>query len=219
MRRVLLRFPLFCFVYILCTCIKKALAYCEASCNSHGKCIENDRCDCHKRRDGTVAWIGNDCSQRTCPMGVAWVGEVVSANNMHPMAECSNRGDCDRTSGVCECHENFDGVACERTICPNDCRGLGICYTQLQMAENAGTTYRDIWDSKKQVGCVCDVGYRGPDCSLIECPSTSDVNGGPGNEGGRDCSGRGLCDYRLGVCNCFLGYYGQQCEYQIAALS
>ena len=158
MRRVLLRFPLFCFVYILCTYIKKALAYCEASCNSHGKCIENDRCDCHKRRDGTVAWIGNDCSQRTCPKGVAWVGEVVSANNMHPMAECSNRGDCDRTSGVCECHENFDGVACERTICPNDCRGLGICYTQLQMAENAGTTYRDIWDSKKQVGCVCDVG-------------------------------------------------------------
>ena len=69
-------------------------------------------------------------------------------------------------------------------------------------------------DAEKQMGCVCDLGRRGPDCSLFECPSGADVMKGYGNESGRDCSGRGLCDYTQGICNCFMGYYGTKCEYQ-----
>jgi hypothetical protein len=87
-----------------------------------------------------------------------------------------------------------------------------------------------------EVGCVCDLGRRGPDCSLskwsllfssvlfyylcififlkVECPSGKDVMGGYGNEAGRDCSGRGLCDYSTGICGCFHGYYGTKCEFQ-----
>jgi hypothetical protein len=37
---------------------------------------------------------------------------------------------------------------------------------------------------------------------------------GLGNTAGRDCSGRGICDYSSGDCKCFSGYYGTQCEYQ-----
>merc|ERR1719454_1027544 len=37
---------------------------------------------------------------------------------------------------------------------------------------------------------------------------------GYGNEAGRDCSGRGLCDYGSGTCNCFSGFYGTRCQYQ-----
>ena len=141
-------------------------SYCERNCNGHGTCNDNDRCDCYKGRDGFVAWTGYDCSKRTCPMGIAWVGEIVAANNMHPMAECSNKGECDRRSGVCLCYPNFDGVACERTVCPSECNGVGVCYTQQQLAENAGAVYTNVWDAKKQVACLCDLGYRGPDCSL-----------------------------------------------------
>ena len=36
-----------------------------------------------------------------------------------------------------------------------------------------------------------------------------------GNEAGRDCSGRGLCDYNKGKCNCFAGYAGTQCQHQV----
>ena len=37
---------------------------------------------------------------------------------------------------------------------------------------------------------------------------------GPGNEAGRDCSGRGICNYNLGICTCFLGFYGGACQFQ-----
>merc|ERR1719488_365601 len=153
-----------------------AAAYCPNGCSGHGSCGENDKCVCYTRPNGDPAWTEHDCSLRTCPKGAAWVAVATSANEAHPLAECSNKGVCDRKSGECECFENYDGIACE--------------------------------------GCVCDLGFRGPDCSLQECPSGPDVLKGDGNSKGRDCSGRGICDYSAGLCKCFVGYYGTRCQYQ-----
>ena len=170
--------------------------------------------------------------------GDAWVGDVQGANDAHPSVECSNKGICDRKTGECQCFANYDGIACERTICPNNCNNRGVCYTEKQLASEAGLTYQGPWDALKHVGCICDLGYRGPDCSLRlfscfllfliffffsfssfsflleECPSGSDVLLGEGNEKGRDCSGRGICDYEQGLCQCFPGYFGTRCQYQ-----
>ena len=158
----------------------------------------------------------------------AWIGDVAGANDVHPVVECSNKGLCDRSTGECICFANYDGIACERTICPNLCSDAGVCFTLSQIAQDNSRVYSTPWDANKQVGCVCDLGRRGPDCSLsklphpwhhlltrtVECPSGPDVLKGYGNESGRDCSGRGICDYTSGVCNCFQGYYGTRCEYQ-----
>jgi hypothetical protein len=74
--------------------------------------------------------------------------------------------------------------------------------------------YTAAWDATKHVGCVCDAGFRGANCSQRECPSGPDVMGGDGSALGRDCSGRGLCDYDTGLCTCFMGFYGTMCENQ-----
>merc|ERR1711871_1938435 len=107
----------------------------------------------------------------------AWVGEVVNANDVHPWVECSNKGTCDRKTGTCSCFPGYDGVACQRTTCPNNCNDRGTC------------------------------------CELQECPSGADPVDGYGNEAGRDCSGRGICNYNDGTCSCFSGYYGTRCQF------
>lgn len=35
-----------------------------------------------------------------------------------------------------------------------------------------------------------------------------------GNEAGRDCSGRGNCDYKSGLCQCYKGFHGAACNKQ-----
>lgn len=175
----------------------------------------SDKCTCYKRPNGDPAWTGHDCSLRTCPQGTAWSSELaVSANDVHPRMECSNKGMCDRDSGECSCFENYDGKACERTMCPNDCSGRGICLTQKALATLQGVTYNTPWDADKEMGCKCDDGFRGADCSQKECPSGPDVLHGDGGSEGRDCSGRGICSYETGLCTCFKGYYGTRCEFQ-----
>ncbi len=98
----------------------------------------------------------------------AWAGDIINANDAHPVVECSNKGTCDRKTGECACFANYDGIACERTICPNRCSDAGVCFTQKQLAMEASRIYSTPWDAEKEVGCVCDLGRRGPDCSLCK---------------------------------------------------
>jgi hypothetical protein len=44
----------------------------------------------------------------------------------------------------------------------------GVCFSQSQLAVDAGRVYSTPWDAEKQLGCVCDLGRRGPDCSLCK---------------------------------------------------
>jgi len=187
---------------------------CENGCSGHGSCVVNQNCLCYTGMDGEPEWTGPDCSLRTCPRDYAWVGDVVNANDLHPWAECSNRGSCDRKTGACSCFPGYDGVACQRFACPNNCNDRGTCWPEKHLAVKASRTYSTPWDAMKAVGCLCDAGFRGPSCEFQECPSGADPLDGYGNEAGRDCSGRGLCDYGSGTCNCFSGFFGTRCQYQ-----
>ena len=192
-----------------------ASAYCPNGCSGHGSCGNNDKCTCYTRpKNSDPAWTEHDCSVRTCPKSKAWVDYATSDNGAHSMMECSMKGSCDRKTGECKCFDNYDGKACERTVCPSNCNNRGRCVKQEQLAYEASKTYSAPWDANKHVGCVCDLGARGPDCSLEECPSGGDVLLGKGNNFGRDCSGRGICDYSSGLCKCFQGYFGTRCQSQ-----
>ncbi len=72
-------------------------------------------------------------SSRTCPSGRAWNDVPIAANTAHLLAECSNRGKCDHTTGECACFTGFTGAACERSACINECSGHGRCISINKM--------------------------------------------------------------------------------------
>eukprot|EP01035_Chromulina_nebulosa_P021371 gene21371-27688_t len=107
-----------------------------------------------------------------CPKGIAWVGLSSADDEVHTLVECSNMGICDYSTGLCQCREGFEGTACERLSCPNDCNNVGECQSLYYYAQTkdpgSGTiySYTDIWDYSKIYGCNCDDKYSGYDCSL-----------------------------------------------------
>jgi hypothetical protein len=108
-------------------------------CNGHGTCINStSTCACYEgwgAETDISFYKAPDCSQRTCPSDRAWSDVPTSPSQAHALAECSNRGTCDRTTGLCACFEGFTGAACHRNKCPNDCSGHGVCMSIKQMAQ------------------------------------------------------------------------------------
>jgi len=142
--------------------IAMGMAACPNHCSGRGTCGSDDVCSCYSR------YQGPDCSERKCKMNIAWVdGDVASP---HEYAECSNRGVCDRETGECMCQDGFDGAACQRLKCPNDCSGHGTC----EYIGDLGSYASSNFDATKIQGCKCDGGWEGYDCSLRMCPRGDD---------------------------------------------
>jgi hypothetical protein len=93
-------------------------------------------------------------------------------NSAHQYMECSNKGKCDRESGDCSCYDGYEGVSCQRASCPgypdNTCSGHGTCKTIKQLAAKDNSVY-ELWDKDLTMGCDCDAGYYGADCTQRTC--------------------------------------------------
>jgi len=183
-----------------------AFARCPNDCNGKGICNAASVCECYPN------YMGNDCSERLCNFGKAWIdtnlGDLNANGNMdtdqqvyagyantlvgeqydpnygvarktntdswdeaHFYRECSNKGICNRKTGICDCFPGFEGEGCRRMSCPLDCNGHGQC--QLIEHEYLNDMYT-LWDQDKVQRCKCDPGYSGPDCSTRECPKGID---------------------------------------------
>ncbi|ETI56699.1 hypothetical protein F443_00877 [Phytophthora nicotianae P1569] len=231
-------------------------------CSGHGTCtLLSKVCICSigwGSPTDVAEYKSPDCSTRVCPSNFAWNSIPTSTTTAHDiLVECSGMGVCDRAAGACKCFPGFEGSACERMSCPNDCSDRGTCMSMRSMAaaKNAlpispPTTYGDnpfsgAWDADRIFGCVCDSGwavgtasgelqateYFGADCSKRHCPIGNDpdttadetncqgkaVPGGTavgvaGNKCLVECSNRGGCNYKTGVCSCYQGYTGYACQ-------
>jgi hypothetical protein len=164
-------------------------ATCDNACSGHGVC-ECGFCLCYDNWGMNFDLDTGDCSDRICPFEFAWVDTPDRSGAFHKYAECANRGICNRETGECECFEGYEGKACARTSCPNDCSGHGTCeYIESLGYENTPfdgsvngkfvddavtfTTYQ--WDNYKTRGCVCDPEYGDIDCSKRMCPYGNDM--------------------------------------------
>jgi hypothetical protein len=191
------------FIFVIL--LTSVASECPNACSGRGDCGSYDQCTCYRN------WQGADCSQRTCPFGLAHVdspkgdldgstgklsgpkktlivgstvypfgtqeqfpnmsnsnGQILS-NTAHYYMECSNKGMCDRIAGTCECFQGYDGSACQRASCPNDCSGHGTCESIEDLAFLNGNNEYNLWDAKITMGCTCDPGYSGADCSIAMC--------------------------------------------------
>jgi len=111
----------------------------------------------------------------------------------HFYMECSGKGECDRKAGQCVCYPGFTGASCQRSTCPSDCSGHGLCRTLREVAVGAlsrravsgqggnmnlvgvRTAFDySLWDADKHQMCVCDAGFDGIDCTQRTCPRGND---------------------------------------------
>jgi len=177
-------------VLVFISILAAVQAGCDNACSGHGTCGERGICTCYDNWGLGLSHLSGDCSDRICPYDIAWVDTPDKIGNHHKYAECSNRGICNRESGDCECFPGYEGGACQRTACPNDCSGHGRC-TYIQNMPYAVTpqeyekgyfeeqdpktfTYYD-WDASKTRGCLCDPEYGDIDCSKRMCMFGTDV--------------------------------------------
>lgn len=187
----------------------------DPPCSGRGVCDPATfRCTCEE------GFTGGDCSQRTCPTGLAWFGYPSQDHVAHDLVtECSNMGVCVRTVGECHCNNGFFGAACEYMgHCAGagtdqlPCSGHGTCLSMRELGlqqtppvgygtdpNNAAT-----WDADRVFGCYCDEGWEGYDCSLRTCPTGEDPLTTATDT--HTCSNHGNCSHDTGKCACYRGW-------------
>jgi len=184
------------------------MAECPNACSGHGTCGCKDQCACYKGwqgndcseatcafglahvdtpkgnldgdDDGAFDNTLNVVGSSVYPQGtIERYPTQLAANEGHYYMECSNKGICDRETGLCNCFDGYEGTACKRASCPNQCSGHGTCESikELGLAEwtlhpeyqAIGTAAYGLWDADVSMGCKCDPQFFGADCSLRQC--------------------------------------------------
>ncbi|KAJ8911461.1 hypothetical protein NQ315_013565 [Exocentrus adspersus] len=141
---------------------------CPNGCSGKGECLMG-HCQCNP------GFGGDDCSETNggeyingeCQCNPGWKGkECQLRHDECEVPDCNGHGHC--ANGKCNCIRGYKGKFCEEG-CPNSCSSHGQCRFNSE----------SMWE------CRCDVGWDGPDCSILLEQNCND---------GRDNDKDGLVD-------------------------
>lgn len=170
-----------------------ALSTCTESCNFHGACYEG-QCYCGD------TWSGDACGDALCPV---YNGKY-----------CNGNGTCvvGGNLATCNCDISFKGDSCGVPDCSilstGSCQNGGTCQLGLTKDINAitGSTYLPYCECPlgwAAPNCsVCEVGYTGENCDVLDCARFS------------DCNSNGTCVASgfTSMCDCDTGFSGEDCS-------
>jgi len=132
---------------------------CPTLCNYRGVC-SNGTCECDDW------WAGKECEIPVCKANCSHHGTCLKPN-MKLLSALSAKGDAlsENIQSIpvkqqvdvarCRCDPGYGGPDCSERLCPNDCRGRGVC--------NNGV-------------CFCNTAWYGDDCGLSEALAAVDRN-------------------------------------------
>ena len=165
---------------------------------------------------------GRGCWQSDDKQCIVWFGEEDQLRILCMAKGYILNSVFDRLRSALEMVESIDGIefaTSEKygyvTSCPSNL-GTGMRASVHLKIPNLTT---DGTDTKakavaKPAKAVANCGLELCAEELAAWQAGYDVMGGEGGAHGRDCSGRGICDYSSGVCECFSGFVGTRCESQ-----
>lgn len=128
--------------------------------------------------------------------------------------DCSNRGLCDTTTGVCRCYPGFSSSNGAGGSGP-----LGDCGYGTTAA--CPTTANGVCDGRGSCSgspfvCTCITGFTGMDCTIRTCASgIAWFDGATAVDTAHamaTCSNKGACDTVLGACTCLSPFTGSACQ-------
>jgi hypothetical protein len=187
-------FPKACPRHNRVVCTGKSNGWCVFT--SRDQKNNDQRCSCN------VGFYGDACQFKQCP------GGGKNLYNADAEGVCSNRGACNRLTGLCFCrHEYYHGPknACDYAHAPPS--KADPCDPVCDDA----CSQRGRLDPIRGV-CNCQEEFFGPGCEEKKCPNSNGVL--YPRESGNSCNGRGACDIETGKCGCGHPYSGQSCEFE-----
>jgi len=137
---------------LLALVVNYANAECNNMCSGHGICGANDACTCYRN------WRGNDCSERTCQFGIAFIdtaqGDLDHDGKIDiPTVSVKTQWS---TTGTFEEYFNFGNA--EEAHSYMECSNKGLC-------------------DRASGECVCFDGYEGSACQRTVCPNSCSGHG------------------------------------------
>jgi len=182
-------------VLTLAAIIASAWARCNNDCSGNGICNAGSVCECE------LNFLGNDCSERLCLFGKAFVDS--------PLGDVNSNGGIDTDQQIQYQYSN--GLVGEQYD-----NAYGLARADNKAAWNEAHFYRECSNKgtcDRTTGqCACFPGFEGEGCRRITCPNSCSGHGQCVNMAVSNAAYAAWDEKKTVECQCDPGYTGADCS-------